>query len=595
MPVLPRNLPPENEALRRFGGPLLPAALGESLGAAFEDPTLAPLELLGVQAEIARAQNQGREIVGSGRGRRAVHRAPPEDLVAPEDLNEAFKELGLGFDKPTRRGVAEILAREKRAELIRRDVIARAPGGFLPGAARFGAGLARAALDPLNVASAFVPVVSQARFAGLVARLGVSGARVSRGVIEGAVGNALIEPLVAGLSIGQQRDYTLADSLVNVALGGVLGGGLHLGFGRISDFIAARRPETREALLRVSVAQVAEGRSVDLDPVLRAELEALGLAFDEVRARPLGPVDEPLVRLKPEVFEQVLVERGPAFERGGEIVVQGKELQRLFGTSAGFGLVKVIFRHGEGSGKAPAFQATRQDLLALPQVLRDFAPSRVVRGPDGTLAAADFRVTLEDPRFGPREVVFGIRKFTAEDGENRLVTAFVVEPQRGVSFGPSPLRQAQEGAGAAGSPGAGFKPAVGDTAPGRFDPDRGGRAAPAPDNIGPRPTRRQRLLSSTADAARREALPARDATADFDALARIERELAEAGEDPGQGAQALQLELDFLDEQLGALRQGKQLTKAETALLDEAEVIAKRAKAQANGVRAAALCLRRTP
>lgn len=496
MGTLARTVP-ENATLRRFGGDLLPATLGQSLAAVFGDPTLSPAELLLTQAEIQRETAATRRFVGAGRVRRSVPFEDPDPELSPiedtETLNARFGHLGLTFDKPTRRRVAEILAEQKRAERIRRDVLARGPRGAGAGTLQLGAGFVRALLDPVNVAAAFVPVVSQARFAGLAVRLGRTGARFTRGVLEGAAGNAAIEPFVAGLSRQQQLDYTMADALLNIALGGLIGGGLHTGGGAIADFVAARRPETREAALQTAVAQAAEGRRVEVDPVIRAERDALGTAFDEVLERPLGSIDDPLVRLRPGVLEEVLVERGPAFERGGEIVVRGRELKRLFGTRPGFGLVKIIFRHGPRSGKTPAVQVTREDLLALPQILRDFEPSRVNFAEDGSLRAADFRVTLPNARFGPREVVFGIRKFTDTDGENRLVTAFVVEPGR-----HSPVPPSQKRTGAAGSPDTGFKPGGGDTAPRRFDPRQGGRAAPAAGSVAGRQTRRQQLLGGTA-------------------------------------------------------------------------------------------------
>ena len=59
--------------------------------------------------------------------------------------------------------------------------------------------------------------------------------RLKRGAIEGAGGALLLEPLVYGAAQRIQADYDLYDSLLNVAFGTVLGGGLHVGAGKLRD------------------------------------------------------------------------------------------------------------------------------------------------------------------------------------------------------------------------------------------------------------------------------------------------------------------------------------------------------------------------
>ncbi len=188
---------------------------------------------------------------------------PALDLITAEEANELFGDTGAKFDKPITRRAAELVAEVKREEKIRQDIVARGPRGVLPTLAQFGASLAGAAIDPLNIAAAFIPIVSQARFAGFVARMGLTRARVATGTIEGAIGNALIEPGVFVLARGQQLDYEMSDALVNIALGGLLGGGLHVAAGRVGDVISRRSAETREALLRGATAQAARGNRID--------------------------------------------------------------------------------------------------------------------------------------------------------------------------------------------------------------------------------------------------------------------------------------------------------------------------------------------
>lgn len=147
-------------------------------------------------------------------------------MATPEDLTEKYGDLGLTFDRPMAVAEARLLAENKRAEIVRQSIMEAGPGGVVPGAMKFGAGLAAMAVDPLEVASMFIPVVTPARMAVLTARLGRVGGRVAAGAIEGLVGSAVTEPFYYTLSREQQLDYTMADALFNVGLGAVFGAGI---------------------------------------------------------------------------------------------------------------------------------------------------------------------------------------------------------------------------------------------------------------------------------------------------------------------------------------------------------------------------------
>jgi hypothetical protein len=87
----------------------------------------------------------------------------------------------------------------------------------------------------------FIPVVGQARFASLVAKYGFTKARMMRGAIEGFTGIAAVEPLVYGAATAEQSDYGLVDSFMAVSFGTVLGGGLHIGAGKLKDLNTRRK------------------------------------------------------------------------------------------------------------------------------------------------------------------------------------------------------------------------------------------------------------------------------------------------------------------------------------------------------------------
>jgi hypothetical protein len=103
--------------------------------------------------------------------------------------------------------------------------------------------------------------------------------------------------------------------------------------------------------------------------------ESIGKAYDSVLDDPLGgPADEVLAVLQSPEFERIVLERGPGFfdENSGELIVRGRGIARMGNNRSGFGLVKIIWRHGEKSGKAEGMKVTREDVLRLPEILEGY-------------------------------------------------------------------------------------------------------------------------------------------------------------------------------------------------------------------------------
>lgn len=207
------------------------------------------------------------------------------NILSPEQYktSEYFRE---GFDLPEegiKEGYAQLLAQnyDKRAAIT--QTLSRSKGGFGLGAAQFGTMLLGSVLDPINVASAFIPVFPAARYAHLVKNLGLTKARAVRGVVEGSVGAAIVEPIVLYQAAQEQdENYNLLDSFLNVTIGGVLGGGLHVGFGKLSDTIERRSQKTKEQAVLTAVKQVLTDQEVtgpsillkaDLDKSIKKNLE----------------------------------------------------------------------------------------------------------------------------------------------------------------------------------------------------------------------------------------------------------------------------------------------------------------------------------
>ena len=59
------------------------------------------------------------------------------------------------------------------------------------------------------------------------------------------MGAAVVEPIVYGVAQKVQADYGLADSLLNITFGTILGGGLHVGAGKLKDLRTASKFKER--------------------------------------------------------------------------------------------------------------------------------------------------------------------------------------------------------------------------------------------------------------------------------------------------------------------------------------------------------------
>lgn len=212
-------------------------------------------------------------------------------------------------------GALDMLIERKRFQARTQDALARGPQGFAAGSAYFLTGLGAAMLDPINLASAFIPVargVGMTADIALAGRLGEAGAavttagraaaRIRVGAVEGAVGQAMLEPLTAYRASQEQEDYGITDTLLNVGFGAVLGAVAHTGLGALGDrAVAAQRGrkagdlidaartapevfardsaaaklqsadlETNAAVFRSEIAAAADGRNMD-NSVLVAE------------------------------------------------------------------------------------------------------------------------------------------------------------------------------------------------------------------------------------------------------------------------------------------------------------------------------------
>lgn len=242
-----------NSALEARGNEALPSTFGEAMGSQFSQ---------------AFADNVTTRLV-----RRVARNFDSNVLEMPvEELNREFGVPGrLTFDTPMTERQARDLYEHHRANALRDDAIRRRGDNVGGGTgASILSGLLVGIIDPLNIASAFIPVAGQANIARVIGTSAARGAlgratvRGIEGALGGLVGGLAVEPLNAFLTIGDKDDYTMTQFMANIAIGTVIGGALNSGVGALRDRrgLPPWSPEMHDAGRTQAIAALAEGRPV---------------------------------------------------------------------------------------------------------------------------------------------------------------------------------------------------------------------------------------------------------------------------------------------------------------------------------------------
>lgn len=229
--------------------------LGQAIGAAgsdaFEDS--ATQQLIGIH-DLTRAKG-GNEIaqpVSDPMGapiptyEEEPRQQPNADHIDMIDALDQVKKAGLDktLKLPNEPDIAPaalaIMIDRARTRAEHAATIARGPQGLVPDAMMLGTSFLVGAVDPLNIASAFVPVIGELRYGKLLAGAGESaaaraGIRAGVGAAQGVTGQALLEPIDWYAHSQDGRDFGMSDVLHNLIFGGLLGAGLHAGGGALSD------------------------------------------------------------------------------------------------------------------------------------------------------------------------------------------------------------------------------------------------------------------------------------------------------------------------------------------------------------------------
>lgn len=274
------------------------------------------------------------------------------------------------------------LIERKRIEMRRADVFSRAQGGLAEGLQQFGISALTSLSDPISAGLNFVPVVGQARYANLLARasfLRRIGVRAGVGAAEGALGGALAEIPVAIMRNSEQADYGMADALLNVALGTVVGSGLHTTVGTagegIETFRARRSPIQKGSGLSYGerIIEMRAGRRVlNTDSAERAYAEIEGADGGRVLntdlVRELSPdyqadrtlanaVHEPSSFLTKQLYARRLAEEPKAGEEAEVLFTAG-------GAGAGKSTALEMIEKSREGGRPQIIYDTNLDKLA---------------------------------------------------------------------------------------------------------------------------------------------------------------------------------------------------------------------------------------
>ena len=305
-----------------------------------------------------------------------------EEYLESEYFREGI-EVG---DEGIKTGLASLLAERVDRRDAFNTTLSRSKGGLGTSIAQFGVAVAGSVLDPLNVASAFIPAVGTARAATLASRYGKNGSRAMVGTIDGAVGAAVVEPLVIGAAIAEQdKDYGLMDSFLNIAVGSALGGGLHVGFGAISDKINRLPPKTRDATQRISLGQALNDENVSISQLID-DVEAQEIA-DGVR------LDDKIVVYdiegKPSVVDIVDVDAdGNITVRDATGAIKNLDSSDVFSASV-FDEDFEITISGEVISNKRLGNATLEELLEINRLLDSVKSTATESGDLATLSRVD--------------------------------------------------------------------------------------------------------------------------------------------------------------------------------------------------------------
>lgn len=204
-------------------------------------------------------------------------------MLSREEANLKYSKYGVTFNRDIRENEADIVAAKKIREDAQRARLQQTNGDFMSGASSLLGGFAGAMLDPINIATAFIPLTKvMPALKGLEAA-GFWGKTAAKG-IDGLVMNSLVEPLPLWAASVDQRDYKMTDSLMNVTAGGLFGAGI----GAFTEGVRALTKGERFNAGVAATVDFANGRGLDnVVEFQRRNPAVTSLAYDDLVSLPI--------------------------------------------------------------------------------------------------------------------------------------------------------------------------------------------------------------------------------------------------------------------------------------------------------------------
>ena len=220
--------------------------------------------------------------VGSINRINAINKARAEaednERLTAEEANAKYAQYGVHFNNPIRKQEAEVIAAQKIKEMAARERLSRSEGTFMSGVASLTGSMVGSLADPINIATLFIPVSKLIPALKGLEATGLMGRTLVRGA-DGVIMTSLVEPLPLYAASIDQRDYTMADSMFNLAAGGVFNAGM----GALIDGV---RGLAAGELFNSNVASAVElGNNRALDSLMeynRKKHTVTSMAFDDL-------------------------------------------------------------------------------------------------------------------------------------------------------------------------------------------------------------------------------------------------------------------------------------------------------------------------
>lgn len=235
--------------------------------------------------------------------------------------------------------VAKLAATQFDNEEIRQERLANMKPGLVSGATRFVGGTLGFVLDPVNAATAVLaPEVLGERAPALLAHLTEEleiGAR-STNFILGATEGALVTTPQATLSYLNRRELgqnpSAVSALATIGMGAGLGGVLRGLFG-VKSIIS--KNSYRDAM-QTAIGQLASGKSVNVDPIIKAGFEAArdneGLvpreSVEKSKSAALNDIQDIYTKLNAQqaklstLDEPSFISKSPEFDTGKKLILK---------------------------------------------------------------------------------------------------------------------------------------------------------------------------------------------------------------------------------------------------------------------------------